>query len=608
MLVTCVSCKAETAEPYKVKDYLDDLSYISGIGISDDFKEDLEDLKEWEIIDEEDESSYEKPLNYDYLSKTVKNLLGEENTDEYIPEEYKKKKTINAEEAKEVIHKAVNKMNNRTFEPDVTAMYVQEPKNEFDELSKGDLLLKDGRYYIITGSDEDNIRYRDAEFEEVFSYLNISDTYEIDFTDAEVTSYGEEEANTAYSNEKFRLLSSSNNHVFNTDGFRISYTLNRSGIDIHLSKDVNGMNVYGDLSINNIKPSFKWTYEENDLKNCFFNIKFNSTEKIGCSTGKYGNYHLKFSDLDSSTFRNLVKSMIQPAKDQVEASLRICRIRTPIPEIPTAFLDLDVLIKLYTSGIAEIDLYNTHSLGFETRDGHIRFINENSHDYDTILQGSAKAAAGINLGLEAASFDLADVELDGGLRGVLKATMHLYDDEGNMSSEASDIAYSTLEEVSKGNSDVKVCGDVSFYWMMDLIINTPKTKMAKLGFSRTFHIMDDDDQVFGNLHHIEDGHFVKRCTRKDRKGIMTMEQVTSTRIVLDSYAEVLKENETYSIAVKALPEGYKLSDLIYSSEDAGIATVSAGQIKAIKPGSVKICVSTSDGKYKAYVNILVSTG
>lgn len=60
MLVTCVSCKAETAEPYKVKDYLDDLSYISGIGISDDFEEDLEDLKEWEIIDEEDESSYEK--------------------------------------------------------------------------------------------------------------------------------------------------------------------------------------------------------------------------------------------------------------------------------------------------------------------------------------------------------------------------------------------------------------------------------------------------------------------------------------------------------------------------------------------------------------------
>ena len=55
MLVTCVSCKAETAEPYKVKDYLDDLSYISGIGISDDFEEDLEDLKEWEIIDEEDE-------------------------------------------------------------------------------------------------------------------------------------------------------------------------------------------------------------------------------------------------------------------------------------------------------------------------------------------------------------------------------------------------------------------------------------------------------------------------------------------------------------------------------------------------------------------------
>ena len=608
ILVTCASCKADTAETYKVKDYLDDLSYISGIGISDDIDENLEDLKEWEIIDEEDEKEYDKALNYDYLSKTVKGLLDDESLDlnDYIPEEYKKKKYISEEEANEVIHKAVDHINNKTFEPDITAMYVKDPKSELDELETGDLLLKDGLYFIITGADEDHYNYREAEFEEVFSYLDISDTYEVDFSQAEVVSYGEEE-NTAYQNEKFTLLST-NNHVFNTDGFRISYTLNRAGIDVHISKDINGMNVYGDLSINNIKPSFKWLYKEDDLKNCYFNVKFNSTEKIGCSTGKYGNYHLKFSKLDSSTFKSLVKSMIEPAKDEVEASLRICSIRTPIPEIPTAYLDLDVLIKLYTSGKAEIDLYNSHSLGFETKDGHIRFINDNTHDYDTILQGSAKAAAGINIGLEAATFKLADVELDGGLKGVLKATMHLYDDEGNLSSEKTNIAYSTLEEVSKGNPDVKICGDVSFYWMMDLIINTSKTKMAKLGLSKTLHILDDDNQVFGNLHHIEDGHFVKSCTRKDRKGIKTMEEVVSNRIVLDSYAEVLKLNESYEIIIKALPEGYKLSDLVYSSENAAIASVSGGSIKALSPGSAKIRVSTSDNKYEAYVNILVSTG
>ena len=92
MLVTCASCKADTAEPYKVKDYLDDLSDISGIGISEDTDE-IEELKEWEIIDEEDEEVYDKALDYDYLSKTVKNLLDDESCDlnDYIPEEYKKK-------------------------------------------------------------------------------------------------------------------------------------------------------------------------------------------------------------------------------------------------------------------------------------------------------------------------------------------------------------------------------------------------------------------------------------------------------------------------------------------------------------------------------------
>ena len=87
-----------------------------------------------------------------------------------------------------------------------------------------------------------------------------------------------------------------------------------------------------------------------------------------------------------------------------------------------------------------------------------------------------------------------------------------------------------------------------------------------------------------------------------------MDPVRSDRIVLDSYSEVLKRKQTYRIAVRSLPEGYQKSDLRYSSENEAIATVKDGTITAVSPGSVRIAVTTSDGRYSAYVNILVSTG
>ena len=143
---------------------------------------------------------------------------------------------------------------------------------------------------------------------------------------------------------------------------------------------------------------------------------------------------------------------------------------------------------------------------------------------------------------------------------------------------------------------------------MDLLINTSKTKMNKLGFSKTFTILDDDNQVFGNLHHIENGHFVDSCTRKKRNKIKTMDKVKSDKIVLDSYAEVLKINETYQIIIKDLPEGYTDNDLMYSSKNNEIASVYGMTITGHKPGAVQIEVKTKDNKYLSVVNILVSTG
>ena len=606
IIVTCTACK--TGPAYVYKDFLKTLAIRSGIGQSENIEDNLNDLSSWGVTVRKD--VLDGSFDYEILSETISELIGEDDdllslkNKKIVDDKAKGKQTVFKEDGEQVIDRTVEYLNSRDFSPVFDYEYISEPKNEDEQLSAGDIVYTDEGYMKVA-IEEDEAILMPAEFEEVFSYLEIADSFYIDFEEVEVIPYGEPE-NSAYVNEDFNLLAS-NNHVFSSEGFRISYTLNRTGIDVHISREVNGVNIYGDLSLNNVKPVFKWLYEEDDVKNCFFSLSFKTTEKLGASIGRYGNYHLKFRDVDSSSFKSLIGSIIEKDKDELEASIPICQIRTPIPNVPTAFLNLDLLMKLYVSGKVELVLYNSHNIGFETRNGNVRFINDTDRDLDAIIQASGKAALGLNVNLEAVKFRLADIELDGGVRALVKSTLHLYNGEGDVTSESSDYALSTLQELSDGNPDVKVCGDLSLYYLLDLIINTSKTQMAKFGFSKTYNIMDEDNQIFNNLSHIEDGHFVKSCTRNKRPTLVNMEEVKSTRIVLNSYAEVLKQDETFMIEVLGMPEGYTKEDLVYKSLDNSIATVEKGLIRPVSPGSTRIDIHTKDNKYSAYVNVLVST-
>jgi len=607
LLAVCTACKTDAS--YLVSEYLNDLARSSGIGEGKDTDDSFEKLYQWGVVSLEEKELMEQPLNYEFLSMTLGKLVAYEGDyfaylkgNDLISANVKASTFLDKQKADQLIEKAVSMINQKEFDECYEYDHTQTVKYSEDDLLPGDLYYEDETYYIVQESGD----LREAQLEEIYEYLNLSDTYEIDFTQAQIIPYNEEET-TSYINHNYQLLAS-NNHVFNSDGFRISYTLNRSGIDVHVSKDFNGFNLFADLSIYNVKPSYSWTYREGDLKNCYFSVKMDSTEEIGISDGKYGDYYLKFKDLDSSSFLSLLDSIIDPISDQVEASIPICKIKTPLPNIPSAYLNLDLLIKLYASGKAELIMTNSHLMGFETKNGQIRFINEHSGDLDAIPSASAKAAFGINLNLEAAKLCLADIELDSGIRSIVKATMHLYDSEGNQDVIDSDVSYAALNEISKENTDVKICGDVSLYWMMNLILNTSKTKMYQLGFSKTFEILDEDNQIFGNLHHFENGHFVEKCTRKDKVSIKSMEEIDADKILLDSYSKVMMVNDVYQILIKGLPASYRYADLVYESSDQTVAEVSSGYVKAIKPGNAQITISTSDKKYQAYMNILVSTG
>ena len=616
IFVVCASCKAET--PYYVKNYLNDLSVLSGIGKDEDMMENLQSLKDWQIITDEDIKHLDEKLDYVYLTQTISRFTGIDNNlsalsaKGWISDKALPRQKVSYETGQSVIRKAIEFRNKPEMDFYYNVDYKDEVKDESEAKNDGDIYFskETGKYQSVNTDENPNDVNDDGnvKFDQVFDSFELNDSYEVDFSTSEIIPYEPDERSEVYVNENFELMAAKASS-FNKNGFAVSYSLSSSGVSLHISKNINKVNFYTDLEIYSVKPRIKWKTKDGDLKNCFFDVEFKATEKLGASVARYNDFYLNLKDLDSESFLTLVTSMIEPAKDHVEASFPLCKIKTPIPNVPYAYLNMDILINFYTSGKIEAVMYNAHEVGFETSDGNIRTISNHTNKLDGDVGGTAKAALGVNFSLEAAGFNLADVEVDGGLRGKVKSTLHLYDENGKRRQVESDVDYSTLQDLSKENNDVKVCGDLSLSWLFDVKLNTYRTELYSLGLNREFSILDENDQVFGNMHHIENGMFVKKCTRSDKPTLIKHSMpVKSNRINLNSYAEVLDKNGTFKIEITGMPDGYSTSEVTYSSSDTTVANVSESVIKAHNPGSCRIYVSTSDGKYTSYINILVSTG
>lgn len=627
--VTCVSCKA--VEPYFTVDYLNALASKAGLGDGNNSNESLSQLIAWGVVQEDEE--IKEYLNYGFLSKTINNLI--ENNDKsinslkdkgWIKRNKKEDDLVKKEDALEIIDKAIKEINNKVF----NKTFEIEEKEEVDYLndySLNDKYLKiekelqigeviylenENQYKRVIGYKNNEYILKDVEFEEIIESLNIEDSYILDLSEAIDTPGSvslEYQEDDLYVNNGKNLLASKTKS-FSQNGFRVSYKFSSSGINARISKNVNGLNMFFDIEISNIKPTYKWEYKDGKVNGAYFKVDYKTVEEIGVSIGRYNNYYVDLKEKDASSFMNLAKSIIKPKSDKVEATIKICEIKTPIPQMPLLFFNIEVLAKVYTSGKIEVVLSNDHTNGFELKNGLFRIISDVDRDINLKIGGSAKASLGVNFNLEAVKFRLMDVEVDAGIRAAVSTTIHLYDSEDNKTKETSDLVYSSIDELSKENNDVKVCGDVSLNWLLDIRLNTSKTLLYKFGLWKKYEILDEANQVLGNKTHIENFVFVSKCTRKDRlkKSNNTSEEISADKIILEKYSKVIHLNEEYTIGIKALPSGYKASDLIYKSENVNVAIVdSNGIIKPISKGASEIKISTSDGEYSASINILVSS-
>ena len=637
LLITCSSCKKE--ETYRIGEYLNDLAYSTGIDMSEDEDSSFVSLREYGIIDEDDKEIINDPLTYAFLAKTIGRFFEDEETEKYLllnvfsSESYKDDDYVDSEKAKKAIELLTEEINNPTFE-ERTAMNEKDDIVHLDEykldgnslstdkdLKNGDYIyLEEDNIYkkVIEAEDNDYI-VEDTELDDVFESIDIAGSYEVNFEDAEIIDLDEDFSDisieetdfSSYANTSYNLLSSKR-HTFNKDDYDIAYTVSSSSIDFRITRKIReGTSMYFDTSISSIKPTYKWDDSGDDLY-AFFKLNFDITNEVGVSTGKYDKYYLNYKDLDSTSFKSLLKSSVDTKRDALEATLTVCTIKTPIPNIPTATFNIDVLVKFYVSGRMEFVLENKGVTGFEIKDNNFRIIHDVERDYDYVIGASARAVAGLNFNICTVSKRLMDIEIDGGLKASVSTTLHLYDDDGNDSAEIVDDDYSAVYEISKENTNVAVCGDVSLNWVLEVDLNTSKSLLYKLGFSRKKTLLDKKNQLFDNLTHIENFQFVKSCTRKHKTRITTSYSSTSTnseKIILSKYSIVIIKGNSASVPIKSLPSGYSTDDLKYETSDSTVAQVTAsGTIDSEDLGSCKITISTSDGKYSAYLNVLVSTG
>ena len=77
--------------------------------------------------------------------------------------------------------------------------------------------------------------------------------------------------------------------------------------------------------------------------------------------------------------------------------------------------------------------------------------------------------------------------------------------------------------------------------------------------------------------------------------------------IFDVYFVNLAPGEAYKLEAVDIPHGYSKSDVVFSSSDANVATVSSyGTITAVSGGDAEITAKTSDGKYSISCSVHIA--
>lgn len=396
---------------------------------------------------------------------------------------------------------------------------------------------------------------------------------------------------------------------FSVAGFTVNLKATASGISAEASKQLRVGKAKASVKVNGIHCDYSWKSRKQDVKDAYFKVKFSSTESLSLTNGSYKNLYGDFSKVSSDSFLSSLQGMWAAKKDVVEGTFTIAKIRVPMPGAPIMNLNMNLELHVNAEGKAQLVLTQDNEAGCEVRNGKMRVIRHSDSKANADIRSTASVTAGIRFALDAATVTLVDAGINAGAKALVKTTAHLYDSEGNHQKVQTGIPVDVADEVSDGNGDVLICGDVDAYWVLNVKMNSSSSLLGKLGISKRFDLLDEQNASLlpKGKKHIENFHFVDHCTRGERSVSPSYETIHVTnRITLDDYSFALDAGKSQKIMITGMPQGYHESDLNYASENPAIASVDQnGNVHANASGSAQITIRTNDGRYVIHCSVLV---
>ncbi len=545
---------------------------------------------------------------------------------------------LDANMAEEMLEHVLQYINNRTFETENIIEWNEEMNviddppinvNEDEhraaypvetEIKKGDII----RYFDTDGNEqfqqvyevqenEDNkiVFTEDPEIESTVDFADISDSFEIDFSNAEITDLQEMKSDISQNLIHTPTLMSANalQRTHHYKEWTIQYNINGPSIRAEIFREtIFGSKMYASASLTNVKPTYHWKIENGSISEGYFRVDFKTSESLGVRNAEYRTLYGDFTNISGKDFLNSVRNAFKPRNSMTDVEIPLAKIQVPVPNAPLLTVTVQLQLRVHIDGRCELSLSQNHAIGMEIHNGNMRVINEHDNKAEAMIRASTGIMLGLKFGMEAAKMKIADILSEGGARARFKTTLFLTDEEGNRNQEETeDIAADVLEELAHGNTNVRVCSEVHAFWVLQLTLNSSNTFAGRIGLSRTIPILDENNAklIPGMKNYIENGQFVDRCSYSPAKIRKKKPQLEVDRIEVKNYSMILKEGETKQIEVTALPKNMKKEQIKSESMNPEIAFVDGLSVTGVKEGSTTIELSSKNQEYKIHIIVLI---
>lgn len=604
-LMVVSGCHKNQEEGWTWEMWLKNLSIQAGFSTSE--SEAISDLMEFNVVDA---STYalDSPLTVNMVIASSAKLT--DKVSQLNEENWKEDHLLTASQAQQMLNRLVELMNDFSEEK-YEIVYETEPievnvidrqGNQFlieQKVNIGDLIEFDGKVYQVSEVTGQWIQVKEVSYDQVNS-LDLQGSVSLDLSKA-ITIVKNE---IIQINERTGagLSAPALSQSFEVQGFQVRISTSSDSLHIYASKKMkSGQPVFVQFDINEIHCDFKWKSQKDQIEASALKVSYETSLTSGLRSADMEDRVLDFAKLDPHHLLETIQNSVVYKSDALAESIELCEIHLPFPQFPSVMLKMKVFLHLYASGRAEIGFESSQVAGFESINGKLRLIHDTQKEAYFSVRASAKASTKVQFILSAFMQDLMDAAVELGIQGIAVSKIQLNDQIFE-----SDVSYELLEEAVQNQDGLKVCADLDAFWLLNLSLNSSQSVLGQFGLSyQTDLINQYNGSLFGETIHLENFQRVKQCT-----GTFTQDEVeiklNLDRIELKNYLMILDEGESQWIAVSAFPFGVEKRDILYTSSDTNVATVSSnGKVKAVKSGNAIVTVALKDGSYAAQCSVFV---